>query len=448
MNFKDIPNKNVLVVDPTHGGLILAKKLRDFGANPEVWDIYKTLDCKKEIDGIRIIKDFSISENKSKYDIIFSPVHSPVLNPILFENSDQKIVTHHEIAGILLKEMLDKKTKVIEVTGLKAKTSTANILKEILIEAENKVLASTSLETVYENSEEKLNLGRPSITPANAILVLEKAIDQKLDFGIFLFETSLGFTGLAKTNILTSIDDDYDYMIARGKLTAINAKIFTIRNLDEDGKLILEFESYERNAKKISNKNITTYGFNKKADYSTTTPNNGFSQIKIENKKLNFNVVLSEKLFGKVHVKNALSAITAALSLDIGLDYIKSSLKKSTGVPYRMQRLKRGDQVIIDNSNPTLNPISLDMAIKEVLCYAKKCEYKESDITVVVGGKKSYCMKTDYLGLRDVINNYKLTFFLKGEIGRELKDIGSNGIYDRDPKPKAKVVLFSVQKKE
>lgn len=450
MNLKDFINKNVLLVDATHGGLILAKKLRDFCANPVVLDIYKTIDSKREKelikDGIKIEKDVSISKNELKFDVVSSPVHSPILNPILCKNSPQKIISHHEMTKILLKRMLSKKTKVIEVTGLKGKTSTTTILKEILIEAENKVLASTSLETVYENPTEKIPLGKPSITPANVISVLERAIDEKLDLDFLLFETSLGFTGAAKTNVLTSINKNYDYLIAGGKLCAITSKMFTTGYLEGGGQLILEMEDYDQNTEKFSSETVTTYGFNKKADIYAKTIDNRSSKMKIEGGLHNFNVVLSEQFFGKIHQKNALSAITAALSVGIDIDSIKSSLKKSVGIAGRMQKLKRGGQIIIDNSNPTLNPVSLDMAIKEVKSYAKKCGYKNRDIAVVVGGNKSYCIKTDYLGLKDIIEKYNLTFFLSGKIGKRLKEIGSDGKLCMKPEPKEKIVLLSVQK--
>ena len=93
---------------------------------------------------------------------------------------------------------------IIEVTGVKGKTSAVGMLKEIFAPYRPLILSSLGAE-IYENSErpenseivsESIILKKNiSITPASIIETIKLA--ENNDYGISIFETYLGATGIA-----------------------------------------------------------------------------------------------------------------------------------------------------------------------------------------------------------------------------------------------------------
>ena len=75
-------------------------------------------------------------------------------------------MTHHEAVGFLLKDRIN--VPVIEVTGVKGKTSVVWMLKEIFKDFNPLVLSSLGVE-VLEDSDWKVLKQNISITPASII---------------------------------------------------------------------------------------------------------------------------------------------------------------------------------------------------------------------------------------------------------------------------------------
>ncbi len=126
-------------------------------------------------------------------------------------------MTHHEAVGFLLKDKIN--IPIIEVTGVKGKTSIVWMLKEIFKDLNPLVLSSLGVE-VFEDGEWKVLKRDISITPASIIEAWKLAEDYEK--GICIFETSLGGTGLADVGILTNLAEDYP--IANNSRTASDAK--------------------------------------------------------------------------------------------------------------------------------------------------------------------------------------------------------------------------------
>ena len=213
----------VLVVDMTHGGAIIASEFLKI-PNFEVyaWDIYSTMEFKKfgyelEEKGLKFVgkeglNDLKLDKNYSTESdfILIAPVHCKLESEVN--------MTHHQAVGFLLENKIN--VPVIEVTGVKGKTSVVWILKEIFKDSNPLVLSSLGVEVV-EDKEWKLLKQNISITPASIIEAWKLA--EGYEVGICIFETSLGGTGLADVGILTNLAEDYP--IANNSRVASDAKL-------------------------------------------------------------------------------------------------------------------------------------------------------------------------------------------------------------------------------
>ena len=96
---------------------------------------------------------------------------------------------------------------------------------------------------------------------------------------------------------------------------------------------------------KIKNKNILTYGENKKADYQIKKikykfDNTSFDlSYKEKSGKIKDIVNINVKLLGKHNVLNAAAALIVCLNLGTSINIIKKSLKNFTGVQRRMTKV-------------------------------------------------------------------------------------------------------------
>ena len=149
---------NNLVIDLTHGGVKIAVSLSKKGKNVLAYDLYNTLkgiDAKMlEVYGVELIQLDELSDFKGDMNVIY-PIHMPLsFDEIKSFNPDLNwtFQSHHEIIAEILKDWGDGIPKV-EITGVKGKTTSAFMLKEILID-ENPLILSSLGAFLYENKEE------------------------------------------------------------------------------------------------------------------------------------------------------------------------------------------------------------------------------------------------------------------------------------------------------
>ena len=147
-------------------------------------------------------------------------------------------------------------------------------------------------------------------------------------------------------SIVTNIDFEHiDYYKNYKNLE--NAFIQFINKTPPIGKSLICIDN--KNIKsiltKIKNKNILTYGFNKKANYriSNARYHVNHSLFDLHYKNLNNSKTtiknINLKLIGEHNVLNAAAAIAVCINLGVKIDIIKKALKNFSGVQRRMTKI-------------------------------------------------------------------------------------------------------------
>ena len=286
-----------------------------------------------------------------------------------------------------------RKMKVIGVTGTDGKTTTVNLIYEIIKASGEKTAEVSTLSARI--GHEEIDTGFHVTSPNSWQLqkLLRKMVDQKVKFAV-LEVTSHGldqfrFWGVNFfLSVLTNVTHEHlDYHKTYERYLATKAKLLlksktAVINRDD--------ESYDDISSKLKVKNLklVTYGIKNKADF---TPDN-----------FNFKTLLP----GEYNKYNCLAAIAATSELKIAKEKIRKAIGDFKGVCGRMEEINLGQdfKVFVDFAH-TPN------ALKQALITLKEQSAKEnngSGKTIVVFG----CA-----GLRD-----KTKRPLMGEIACRLAD--------------------------
>ena len=147
-------------------------------------------------------------------------------------------------------------------------------------------------------------------------------------------------------SIVTNLDEEHlDYYKNYKNLE--NSFLEFINKTPPTGKSIICIDSnnIRKILNKIKNKNILTYGENKKANYQIKKIKYNFDSTKFDltlnDKNTNIKNIrnINVKLLGKHNVLNAAAALIVCLNLGANINIIKSSLKNFTGVQRRMTKV-------------------------------------------------------------------------------------------------------------
>ena len=503
---------NALIIDLTHGGVKIAIELSKLSYFKEIfsYDIYKTLKNNEKkllkTNNIHLIEDISLFENEIKEKninindfIIISPVHCPLtaekfrnrLKPrnnaskkenyqIKVENRiiEQEIknnLNHHEAVRLILSKWKLEAEKnhipIIEVTGVKGKTSSVAMLKEILIDFNPLVLSSLGA-TLYNNGESIELKENISITPASileTIELAEKISMQKINdsakipefnfhdkfhfnYNSCIFESSLGVTGIGNIGILTNIVENYP--IANNTSNAKEAKE-QIFNCDL---IIAEMETlenfYEKRA--IDKKNrINTFTLSQKAELKNdsnlivdkilygmdkTELNISFKNIKtIHGNNIKGSLKFETNALGKHHVLNILGVVTAALTLEIDAKIIQEKLNKFKGIKGRSSQKTTNGIRIIEEINPGINVKAIESSINMI---------KDLDeYYIIIGGKYGItCEEINEKDLATLLNYFiiekKINLVLVDELGLGIKNkMNTSVLHIDDPIEAQKIAI-------
>lgn len=227
-----------------------------------------------------------------------------------------------------------KKLKVIGVTGTDGKTTTSNMIYQILKSAGEKVSLVSSINAVI--GDKVYDIGFHVTSPDS--LMIQRLIKESLKGGteyIVLEVTSHGldqhrFWGIEfDVGVITNITSEHldyhksfeNYLVTKARLLRFSK--IAILNADE---------SHFEKLKKLAKEKVFTFGLNKTSDFNP------------EYFRLNL------KLKGKYNLLNSLAAASAGNALGISTVDIKRALENFEGLEGRMEEIKNnlGVKIFID----------------------------------------------------------------------------------------------------
>ena len=247
--------------------------------------------------------------------------------------------------------------EVIGITGSYGKTSSKNILNEILSVKYNSVTTPKNYNTKY-----------------GIMITINNYINQFHD--IFVAEMGAFKVGSIKSlckivkpkyGIITNIGTAH-LETFKSRENIRKAKFELINSLPSDGVAILNGDDeYQINYETKSKcKKIWIAIKNKNADIIA-------NNIKIDSNGMNFNVYFKEdkkeyefstKLLGEANVYNILGAIAFGKYKGMTIQELQYGVRKLKPIPHRLERKKVGNKTIIDdayNSNPVGSKMALDV---------------------------------------------------------------------------------------
>jgi len=406
---------NVLVVDMTHGGLLIASELsKIYEKEILAWDIYGTVDESTKRDynkkGLKFINKISTLSDDDL--MVIAPVHC---------NFESKVdMSHHDAVKYILKDRIN--VPIIEVTGVKGKTSVVGMLKEIFKEVKPLVLSSLGVE-VFDGRSWKLLKRNISITPASIIEAWGLVKDYEV--GICIFETSLGGTGLADIGILTNLAEDYP--IANGSSSASMAKGQIFKS-----KLVAcDLDSFNSKYSEFKEKTNIFYNkiVNDKVEANLTVDNIefGFDKTEIRLKMVDFKTIHNNTFNGSlelstfapasIHINNVMAAVSAALMFEMPIKNIQAGMANFKGLKGRTSINCFEGIRIIEEINPGLNVA----AVKESLYMMDDMD----DVAIVFGGKYGVtCEEIDENSVSKVLDSIEdnNSLILVDELGSGVKN--------------------------
>ena len=402
-----------LVTDLTHGGVIIALEMRKRFPNVMAWDFYGTLgDDDREM---LTKKGVDVVEGPVNSSTVIAPVHCPVRSDL----------THHEITCWLLSSWRRERcVPVVEVTGVKGKTSTVWILRSIMGDLEPLVLSSLGSWAGDELLRQDI-----SIAPASIIETVN--LGEHHDYGAAIFEVSLGGTGLADVGVLTNLAEDYG--IRRGTSRASRAKEQIFRS-----RLVCcEYGAFWRHYRRFRERTNTFSVRDAEATLHADDVNYGLESTEATLHATGLKTLAGDRLDAEFRIEtfapaehqlsNVLAAASAALALGFDVEDVQRGVKDYHGIPGRTSMRQLNGTTIIEEINPGLNVRAIE--------YTLKMAMKLPDPIVILGGRYGVtCEEIDEARLSEILSNYDFKFIFTDELGYSImRRSCMDGIYFKNP---------------
>ncbi len=400
-----VPERYV-VLDLTHGGLFISQELAKLGHTVSAVDVYGTVDEQDLADlrqrGIAASRD---AVPLRETDALVVPVHLDPANILLQEAYGMGIpvISHHLVTGMILAEsgVIDGAT-VIEITGSKAKTSTASILADILSRTMSVVLhTSRGLEYWDKGDCKQIHTGL-SIAPGSILAAIHEVQDAHVRPSVYIFEESLGGTGYADIGVITTLSPDY--RIASDTVWASDAKIQMIDHAKTGITLIINTKA-EKALHRADRRNVKVISFSDSphlaADINVHLDDH---TLMIETNNNDFTLAMRDGYDVASYTTAIAAAVGVADHMGIGNDMIRSTLSGFVGLTGRGRQQDLDGRILIDNSNSGMDIRSSERALEQacVLCASNNIQ-----VCLVIGEDASQvCEGLPPTGVVDLLERH------------------------------------------
>ena len=371
-----LDHTNVAVLDMTHAGIIIAEKLADLGLNVTAIDVYRTVD---ETILSALESDHCIITSKDpipvdEFDLIVSPVH---LDPryVMLTDAREKgieIITHHRAVGHILSVPGSlEDARVIEITGSKAKTSSASLLAKMLSMKMKVVLHTSRGLELWEEGNSKLLYSGLSIAPGSILLAVDKLNELGIAADCYILEVSIGLTGSADLGVITTLEPDY--LIAASTSNASDSKMGALSYGKTEEVFFLN--ARDREAMDMAESNNRNYHTFSDSDEIYADLQTYFEDecVVFRNKEEGFSSVLSPNYNYSSYVTAFAVSCSVALWMGVPMDEISSVVSSFEGLQGRMQEKELSGRKLIDNSNSGMDIRSVEKALDYALDEFLKC---------------------------------------------------------------------------
>ncbi len=424
-----------VVIDMTHGGVKICISLAKKGKIVHAVDIYNTMkgiDAKMlEVYGVNVI-DLEDLVNLKGNVCIIAPVHLPLSEDEIKsynQNLKYEFLTHHEAIAEILDDWGCDIPK-IEVTGVKGKTSSVFMLKEILTD-ENPLILSSLGAILYEDENEIVLKKNISITPANIKETIDLAykvanpickiaegevVSENLrKYSSAIFESSLGVCGIGDVGLLTNIAEDYPIAKSRSSASRAKSQVFRCNTVACQKECYDEYysdiEHEKANTFSVSDETANLYVKSVTYGLDETTVDIIYKNVKsVEGNVWDGEITVRTFAPGPHHVSNVLGVVLISLCLEIPEEKIIKGLKNYKGIAGRTNKKTIENSIIIEEINPGINT----QAIKESINMIGNLD----DYYVAVGGDYGItCEEIDEERLAEFLNTTDCRLILTGEVG-------------------------------
>jgi UDP-N-acetylmuramyl pentapeptide synthase len=369
----DFSGKHVAVLDTIHGAQKICKKLREIGVSATAINVYHNTPAADVIDS---------------FDVVIAPIHAYTALKTRADALGIPVLTHHQAVGQLVwQSNALQDALVFEVTGVKGKTTTASLLGNAYSDRRLLMLTSRGLE-LHENGM-YVAKRRMSITPASILTAMDLAREFHFDPEVCVFEVSLGGTGIADINVITTLSPEYG--IAQNTKTSTFAKLQMISNAKANSCLIASMKTASLAPPNFCQNTFgadraTVRYENIRSDEVTIT----YSDLaRMDGKRASGEVRFAlSGCYDFESYENALLCFTtAALSANLSPKAISRQLSQFKGVLGRMSAATINGRFLIDNSNSGLDERSIKQAIKYGLTF-KKAGHQ---VVLIIGFEENVC---------------------------------------------------------
>lgn len=373
---------DVLVLDLTHGGDIIARRLKEQGHRVTIADIYGL--ASPEARQSLIASDIRVSDKPpaEDFDLLVSPIHCPdsYIAPALFRE--------RKFFSDMVGDLIGKTPFRIEITGVKGKTSTCYLLAHILSNDGKNVLLHTSRgRELIRDGISSVICSQVSIAPTSLLAPVENDVDYIVN------EVSLGGSGKADMAIITNLV--HDYPIAANTRLAREGKSSII---SECGINLIPLDELDI-WKKYNPINVHFHGGN--VILEQYAPLGAPQEITLLLKK-HHRVFLSANFLTTAFLQSIEIASTAANLLGVPEKSIVNSIETFSGVPGRCEIHRKNDGYLLLEKNPGISHLS----IEHVLSFLAKHTDGANIAVLITPATKKVCEKMELDLIKPIVDDH------------------------------------------